>query len=177
MKIGFSFGRCVRDIVDGVVDINDVLLVVGRTSMPNREDCEWVIEHYLSSHYLRGRDPERCKEVGLALYDSCRVIEPRGVGAHVMQVPGDCVWMDLFPTVTDVPNEAVKQAWEQYRVLIGLSAQLPEVDEEALKSHGDRLISVSPQPAPKKRGRKTKAQKAAEAEQQKALDLLAAFIV
>lgn len=174
MKIGFSFGRCVRDIVDGVVNIDDVLLIVGRTNMPNREGCEWVIDQYLNSLYLHGRDPERCREVGLALYDSCRVIEPRGVGGHVMQVPNDCVWMDLFPTATDVQNEAVKQAWEQYRMLIGLSAQLPEVDEETLKASGKRRENIAPK---KKRGRKTKAEKLAEEEQRKALDLLAGCII
>ncbi len=174
MKIGFSFGRCVRDIVDGIVDINDVLLIVGRTRMPDREACEWVIDQYLSSHYLRGRDPKRCQEVGLALYDSCRVIEPRGVGGHVMQVPNDCVWMDLFPTVVDADNEAVRVAWEQYRMLIGLSAQLPEVDEEALKARGERHENIAPK---KKRGRKTKAEKLAEEEHRKALDLLAGCII
>ena len=119
MKIGFSFGRCVRDIVDGVVDINDVLLIVGRTRMPAREDCEWVIRQYLESHYLRGRDYGRCMEVGLALYDSCRIIEPRGVGAHAMQVPAECVWMDLFPTVKDV-SPMVQEAWDNYRMTLGL---------------------------------------------------------
>jgi len=31
MKIGFSFGRCVRDIVKGIVDIDDVMCVIART--------------------------------------------------------------------------------------------------------------------------------------------------
>lgn len=180
MKIGFSFGRCVRDIVDGVIDINDVLLIVGRTRMPSREDCEWVINEYLHTHYLRGRDPARCLEVGLALYDTCRIIEPRGViGGSAMQVPNDCVWMDLFPTVVDNENEAVRVAWEQYRMLIGLSSALPEIDEEVLKNHKHDLEVPVQDTActPPKRKRKTKAEKAAEAEQKKALDLLAAFIV
>ena len=31
MKIGLSYSRCVRDIVDGVVSIDDVLIVISRT--------------------------------------------------------------------------------------------------------------------------------------------------
>ena len=31
MKIGLSYSRCIRDIVDGTVDINDVLIVIART--------------------------------------------------------------------------------------------------------------------------------------------------
>ena len=131
MKIGFSFGRCVRDIVDGVVDINDVLLIVGRTNMPEREHCELVIQGYLNTHYLRGRDPEQCLQVGLALYDSCRVIEPRGVGAHAMSVPADHIWMDLYPTAA-VNNPGVAAAWEQYRMMINLAETLPDIQEENL---------------------------------------------
>lgn len=130
MKIGFSFGRCVRDIVDGVVDINDVLLIVGRTCMPSRTHCEAVIQQYLGTHYLRGRDPDRCMEVGMVLYDSCRVIEPRGMGSgHGWpMVPEDHVWMDLYPTAqTNNPN--LQTAWEQYRMMIGLTSQPVELEE------------------------------------------------
>ena len=33
MKIGFSLGRCVRDIVKGSVDINDVAFIIAATSI------------------------------------------------------------------------------------------------------------------------------------------------
>jgi hypothetical protein len=83
--------------------------------------------------------------------------------------------MDLFPTtVEDEPNESVTAAWEQYRMLIGLTSQLPEVDEESLMH---RKLQQAEAPAPKKRGRKSKAEKEAEASQQKALDMLSAMIV
>ena len=95
-----------------------------------------------------------------------------------MQVPPECVWMDLFPTVIAPGNESVKAAWEQYRMLIGLSEQLPEIDEEVLKARKVEVMPPVLDTVPKKkRGRKSKAQKDAEAEQKKALDLLAAFIV
>jgi hypothetical protein len=176
MKIGFSFGRCVRDIVLGKVKIDDVLLIVGRTCMPDEQDCKWVINEYMSRRaYLGGLDQARCMEVGLELYRSRRIIEPRGVGAHAFQAPAECVWMDLFPTtVEDEPNESVTAAWEQYRMLIGLTSQLPEVDEESLMH---RKLQQAEAPAPKKRGRKSKAEKEAEASQQKALDMLSAMIV
>lgn len=178
MKIGFSFGRCVRDIVLGKVKINDVLLIIGRTHMQDEEDCRWVIEEYMSRRaYLGGLDRDRCMEVGLELYRSRRIIEPRGVGAHAFQAPAECVWMDLFPTVVDdEPNVSVTAAWEQYRMLIGLVSQLPEVDEEALK-HRKMEQAIAPVPAPKKRGRKTKAEKQATEERKRTIDLLASLIV
>ena len=41
MKIGLSFSRCVRDIVDGVVDIDDVLVVIARTDFDPTDDTQW----------------------------------------------------------------------------------------------------------------------------------------
>ena len=32
MKIGLSYSRCILDIVEGRVDINDVLVVIARTN-------------------------------------------------------------------------------------------------------------------------------------------------
>lgn len=178
MKIGFSFGRCVRDIVLDKVKIDDVLLIIGRTRMDDEDAVHWVIDEYMSRRaYLGGLDQARCLEVGLELYRSRRIIEPRGVGAHAFQAPADCVWMDLFPTVVDdEPNVSVTAAWEQYRMLIGLTSQLPEVDEEALK-HRKIEQAETPAPAPKKRGRKTKAEKQAEEERKRVLNLLSALIV
>ena len=33
MKIGLSYSRCIRDIVEGKVDINDVLVIISRTDL------------------------------------------------------------------------------------------------------------------------------------------------
>jgi hypothetical protein len=42
MKIGLSYSRCIRDIVDGVVDINDVLVVIARTNFDPYDDAAWA---------------------------------------------------------------------------------------------------------------------------------------
>ena len=153
MKIGFSFGRCVRSIVLSEVEINDVLCIIARTYMPNEHDVEYVIDEYLNrSQYLMGLDPTRCKEVGLELWRTGRVIEPRQNGIHVMSVPRDCVWMDLYPTVVGSENDSVKAAWESYRMLIELAEQVPEPDETHLRAAGkdakrDAANFVPPTPA------------------------------
>jgi hypothetical protein len=137
MKIGFSFGRCVRDIVNGEVTINDIMCIIARTYMPKEEHVKEVIAHYHYDGYLRGLDLARCEEVGLELFHTGRIIEPRQNGIHVMSAPRDCVWMDLYPTVVGARNEAVKQAWEGYRMLIELAEQVPEANGEALM-HRDK---------------------------------------
>ena len=42
MKIGLSYSRCVRDIVDGKVDIRDVLVIITRTDFDPRNDDQWA---------------------------------------------------------------------------------------------------------------------------------------
>jgi len=41
MKIGLSYSRCVRDIVNGVVDIDDVLVLITRTDFDPRDNEQW----------------------------------------------------------------------------------------------------------------------------------------
>jgi hypothetical protein len=48
--------------------------------------------------------------------------------------------MDLFPTVAKVQNDGVKAAWESYRMLIGLTEQLPEHGEDHVYQHSEKMI-------------------------------------
>ena len=41
MKVGLSYSRCVRDIIDGVVDYDDVLVIISRTNFDPHNDEEW----------------------------------------------------------------------------------------------------------------------------------------
>ena len=58
MKIGFSLGRCVRDIVSGNVDINDVAFIIAATNIDSEEQLKHVIEDYMyrGDDYLYGLD-------------------------------------------------------------------------------------------------------------------------
>lgn len=133
MKIGFSFGRCLASIVRGEVDENDVLCIIARTHMPNKEAVEWVIDEYMNmSSYLRGLDHDQCKEVGLRLFESGKVLEPRAQGIGAVQVPKDYIWMDLFPTIGNTQSDAVKDAWSKYRLLLDLTELVPELDASAV---------------------------------------------
>lgn len=165
MKIGFSFGRCVRDIVNGDVALDDVLCIIARTYMPKEEHVLEVIQQYMyERNYLMNLDKAECERVGLELFRSGRILEPRANGIAVMQVPRDFVWMDLYPTVAATKNQGVKQAWESYRVLIGLTEQLPESGEDAVYRHGDKMVHKEATPEEIE-------------EQKKALDILIRHMV
>lgn len=128
MKIGFSFGRCIRDIVKGEVDINDVLVILARTRMPELEHVVRVISDYMyRDDYLLGLDEEECQRVGAELFESGRVHQARMESGNIWgmgMAHGDAVWADVVPTA--YMNEQVKDAWNQYRFLLNMTSTIPE---------------------------------------------------
>jgi hypothetical protein len=139
MKIGFSFGKCIRDIVNGNVDIDDVVMLMTRTSCV-REDLDLMVDQYsYERSYLLGLDIDECKRVAGVLWDSGRVHQPRLFNQRYYgSVSSNYVWMDLSPTLGS-SNPSVEAAWKNYQVLLKLSeGRSPDIDKakEAIKSLG-----------------------------------------
>jgi hypothetical protein len=112
--------------------------------MPKQEDVEYVVKDYLTRPaYLKGLDPDECLRLGVELWRTGRVIEPRSNGIHAMSVPQEYIWMDLYPTEADVRSDGVKEAWNAYRMLIQLTEQLPEQNDNAIR-HSERIIDEKP---------------------------------
>ena len=132
MKIGFSLGRCVRDIVNGDVAINDVAFVIAATAIRDGEEhLSQVINEYCGRRgYLDGLDSTKCQEVARSLYNSNRIIQPRLQGMHRHMQPENAVWVDLFPTVPS-HNESVKSAWDAYRFMLHM---VENVEVDALET-------------------------------------------
>ena len=128
MKIGFSLGRCVRDIVNGEVSIDDVAFIITATSISEREQLGNVILMYRSEpRYLQGLDHQQCLAVAQQLWDSNRILQPRKQGLHRHAQPENSIWVDMFPTELS-ENEAVKNAWSAYRFMLHM---VENVDTEA----------------------------------------------
>lgn len=127
MKIGFSLGRCVRDIVNGKVEFDDVLVIISRTRCKNIETLETVIREYqLEPSYLRGLDPDQCQTVARRLWDEARIHQPRMSGVNTGYIPEDYVWMDVVPTATEL-SENIADAWKAYRTMLVLGGKnLPD---------------------------------------------------
>jgi hypothetical protein len=132
MKIGFSLGRCVRDIVRGDVSINDVAFIIAATNIHSEEQLKHVVEEYMyrDDEYLYGLDEAQCQEVALALWNDNKILQPRRQGMHRHKQPENAVWVDMFPTVNS-NNESVKKAWDAYRFLIHMTEN---VDTDALET-------------------------------------------
>jgi hypothetical protein len=132
MKIGFSLGRCVRDIVKGNVGIDDVAFIIAATSIYDEPQLANIIEQYMyrDDDYLYGLDEEQCQAVALELWKTNRVLQPRRQGLHRHRQPENSVWVDMYPTLNS-DNESVKKAWDAYRFMLHM---VENVDTDALET-------------------------------------------
>lgn len=130
MKVGFSFGRCIRDIVNGDVSYDDVAFIISGTALRDADAIEHCIYAYLSEpSYLLGLDRDKCVKIGLQLYEEGKVFQPRLQNIQAFRIPEQSVWADLFPTSV-ANSESAKKAWEQYRFMIHMTEQVPEDAKE-----------------------------------------------
>ena len=128
MKIGFSLGRCVRDIVNGEVGVDDVAFLITATSIHNTEQLSQVIQMYTyEDGYLLGLDEAECQRVALELWNTNRLLQPRKQGLRRHQQPENSIWVDIFPTKLS-ENESVKKAWDSYRFMLHM---VENVENEA----------------------------------------------
>ncbi len=124
MKIGLSLSRCVRDIVEGQVDIHDVLVLITRTDFDPTVDSQWtaIWEGYNSYRpEWAGLEHDDVKSVVLDLWDSGKIHQPRKFGASPRRRPE--YWLEtVLPDSELETRPAVKEAWDNFQVLAGLSS-------------------------------------------------------
>jgi hypothetical protein len=139
VKIGLSYSRCVRDIVEGKVDIDDVLVIIARTDFDPRDDLQWksIWQGYgggSDGNMMRGffggshpewagytdADEEQFRSVSIALVEAGKFHEPRKFGAHPRRLPH--IWLEtILPSEELDKNPGVKAAWQKFQMLAGLS--------------------------------------------------------
>lgn len=137
MKIGLSYSRCVRDIVDGKVDIDDVLVIVARTDFDPRDDEQWqniwqgydggsnasMIRGYFggsNSEWAGYTNEDQFRSISIELLERGKLHQPRQFGAHPSRLP--YYWLEAsLPADELESNPAVKKAWEQFQIVAGLS--------------------------------------------------------
>lgn len=134
MKIGLSYSRCVRDIVDGKIDIADVLIVISRTDFDPRNDEQW---QGIWIGYGGGRsggspwsmpewgsygpeDEDRFRSVSIELWEQGKLHQPRQFGARPSRRQE--IWLEaVLPSEELERNPAAKTAWERFQTVAGLT--------------------------------------------------------
>ena len=138
MKIGLSYSRCVRDIVEGKVDIADVLVIIARTNFDPRDNEQWqgIWQGYgggSDGNMMRGffggshpewagytdEDEDRFRSVSIELWESGKFHQPRKFGAHPRRMP--YYWLNTFLPDDELDsNPAAKIAFEKFQMVAGL---------------------------------------------------------
>jgi hypothetical protein len=135
MKIGLSYSRGVRDIIDGTVDINDVLVIIARTDFDPHNDEQWqcIWEGYGGGNggamsifnapewgMYPPEDEAKFRQVSIDLYDSGKLHQPRKFGASPARRSE--IWLEtVLPSEELEKNPVVKKAWDNFQVVAGLT--------------------------------------------------------
>lgn len=126
MKVGLSYSRCVRDIVDGTVDINDVLVVIARTDFDPHNDQQWAGiwagYHWQNPEWgnYSDEDEDKFRNVSKNLYDEGKLHQPRKFGAFPQR--RNEFWLETcLPSSELERNPMAKKAWDNFQVVAGLS--------------------------------------------------------
>jgi len=131
MKIGLSYSRCVRDIVDGVVDIDDVLVIIARTDFDPNIDEQWASIWAGYHGYSPWSNPEwvnyadedeqKFRDVSIELWQTGKFHQPRKFGGHPTRRPE--IWLEaVLPSSELEHNQAAKSAWEKFQTVAGLAS-------------------------------------------------------
>ena len=127
MKIGLSYSRCVRDIVEGRVNIDDVLVLISRTDFDPHEDDQW---QDIWMGYRFGGNPEwyTCtdkdediyRQVSRDLWRLGKFHQPRKFGYRPAR--HSYHWLEaVLPSDELDRNPTVKDAWDKFQMVAGLT--------------------------------------------------------
>jgi hypothetical protein len=132
MKIGLSYSRCILDIVEGRVDIGDVLVVIARTDFDPNDDTQWkgIWEGYCygglsapewGAYDVHNKEDEaKFRNVTCDLWKQGKFHQPRKFGAHPRRRPE--YWLETCLPSTELErNPAAKIAWNSFQVVAGLT--------------------------------------------------------
>jgi hypothetical protein len=134
MKIGLSYSRCVKDIIEGIVDIDDVLVIITRTNFDPHDDKQWADiwegygggqtfgNPYSNPEWMNypAEDEDRFRSVSIELIETGKLHQPRQFGAHPIRRHE--TWLELvLPNSELTKNPAAKAAWEQFQIIAELT--------------------------------------------------------
>ena len=132
MKIGLSYSRCVLDIVEGRVDMEDVLVLITRTDFDPRDDTQWtgIWQGYTlgglsnpewADYDLHNKEHEdKFRSVSCMLYEDGKMHQPRKFGARPQRRPE--IWLEaVLPSEELEKNPAAKIAWGKFQTVASLT--------------------------------------------------------
>jgi hypothetical protein len=131
MKIGLSYSRCILDIVEERVDMEDVLVIISRTDFDPNIDNQWLgiwrgytmgglsNPEWASWAHIEGAE-DKFRAVTLQLWNDGKFHQPRKFGAYPSRRLE--FWLEtVLPSEELDKNPAAKKAWNNFQVVAGLT--------------------------------------------------------
>jgi len=130
MLVGTSLGGCLKSLALGEVSVDDVLVIITRTSCPDLEQLISVVKSYYeygnvgarqrSNYDLSDCDINSVIEIASDLYRSGKIHQPRlfnGSGGFVhVELSRKEIWIPLVPS-PKTDDDRVVEAYQKYEVL------------------------------------------------------------
>lgn len=138
MLIGLSLARCIKDIVNLEVHEADVLCIISNTNFAweNSQTFEdlWVRhsnKNLFNNDSWFDLDKDLCQECIDFLWHSGKIHQPRQFSNAPTQLSDAIIkyhWLEcILPQEHLTPS--VKEAWEQYKFLAGLTGEEKLIDK------------------------------------------------
>ena len=128
MRIGTSLGKCLKDILDGTVKEDDVLVIVSNTRCPDLPRLMAVVDEYYyyrphSDYDLTAHTIEDAQALAQRLFESGKLHQPRCFNEDWQQLRHNLkdTWLEVVPTITS-HNQSVVDAYGKYRMLAVLAS-------------------------------------------------------
>ena len=130
MKIGLSYSRCLLDIIEGKVDIDDVLVIISRTNFDPHNDIHWknIWEGYRYGGFsnpewagYNSEDEPSFRALTIELLESGKLHQPRQFG-KAKPTRSHAIWLEaVLPNDELEKNPSAKEAWENFQVVAALA--------------------------------------------------------
>ena len=127
MKIGTSLGKCVKSLLDGDIEYDDVLFIVSNTNGPDEERIRNIMSEYWYGYHsnpaydLTAYTEQEAQDMAVRLFYDGKLFQPRMFikgswgNAHGLRD----TWYDIMPSIGS--SESARNAWDAYVMMSKLS--------------------------------------------------------
>lgn len=126
--IGTSLGKCLKDLLDGTVKEDEVLVIVTNTMCPTLDRLMAVVDEYYysrprSDYDLTAHTLEDAQSLAQRLFESGKLHQPRCLQALGQRANAHNLkdtWYDIVPSAVagDLADNAnIQEAFDRYRAL------------------------------------------------------------